>query len=111
VEFRDRRWFEERVYSLLRENGAALVLVDNPWMPKLDVVTSGFTYIRWQGDRRRINGDTGRAEVEREGDLKEWSVRIKDFLQEEIGVYGYFSKFYSGHPPLDVASLLSQLGH
>ena len=110
VEFRDRGWLEEKVYALLRERGIALVLVDHPLMPALDVVTSDFTYIRWQGDRRKVRGDTGRAEIDRKGDLNGWARRITGFLESSIGVYGYFSKFYSGHPPEDVEYLLEQLG-
>jgi uncharacterized protein YecE (DUF72 family) len=110
VEFRDRGWLEERIYVLLREREVALVLVDHPWMPSLDVVTSDFVYIRWQGDRRKVSGDTGRAEVDRKGDLNEWAKRITGFLESSLDVYGYFSKFFSGYPPEDIAYLLEQLG-
>lgn len=109
VEFRNRGWLEDKVYNMLRENGIALVLVDHPWMPSLEEVTSSFTYLRWQGDRRNVKGDRGRVERDRRENLRKWADRLESFLEKSIEVYGYFSKFFSGHPPTDAKQLLEHL--
>lgn len=107
LEIRDKRWLGEELYSLLRDRNVALALVEAPWMFLEDVVTSDFVYIRWEGNRRKIHGDLGRVEVDRSVDLARWVVRIKGFLKNSIEVFGYFSKYYSGHPPTDVGYLLN----
>jgi len=106
VEFRDRGWFDLSVYELLKEYGVALVLVDNSWMPELGVMTAYFSYIRWQGDRRQVGGESGKVEIDRSSDIAKWAERISRFLDESIDAYGFFSKFYSGHPPTDAKLLL-----
>lgn len=106
VEFRDKRWLTDEIFETLMDNGVALVLVDNSCMPTLEEVTSSFVYLRWQGDRRQVKGDTGSIELDRGEDLKRWAESIKGFLERPVEVYGYFSKFFSGHPPTDVKQLL-----
>lgn len=109
VEFRDRGWLDVSVYERLEEYGVALVLVDHPWIPEVEVVTADFTYIRWQGDRRQVDGESGKVERDRSSDNEMWAGRIARFLDESVDVYGYFSKFYSGHPPTDARQLLERL--
>ena len=109
VEFRDRGWLDASVYERLEEYGVALVLVDHPWIPEAEVVTADFTYIRWQGDRKLVGGESGKVERDRSSDNERWAERIAKFLDESINVYGYFSKFYSGHPPTDAKLLLECL--
>jgi uncharacterized protein YecE (DUF72 family) len=106
IEVRNKKWLEERFYSLLREHGIALVLMDHPWMPDMDTITADFTYIRWEGDRKKVKGDLGKIERDRSRDIKEWSGKVKGFLDDSVEVYGYFSKNYSGYPPGDVQRLL-----
>jgi uncharacterized protein YecE (DUF72 family) len=109
VEFRHRSWFKEETQNMLRDLGVALVQVDHPWMPKAEVVTSEFTYIRWQGDRRNITGDKGRVERDRSQEIKKWTEKIHRLLEESVDIFGYFSKYYSGHPPTDARQLLKVL--
>ena len=93
---------------MLRDNGVALALIDHPWMPKMNTITADFTYIRWEGDRNKINGKLGKVERDRSNDIKEWGAKIRDFL-DSVEVFGYFSKTYSGYPPGDVRMLLDLL--
>jgi uncharacterized protein YecE (DUF72 family) len=62
VEVRNKGWLSEKMYSVLRQHGVALALVDHAWMPRPheyfemgDPVTADFTYIRWLGDPVRIH--------------------------------------------------------
>ncbi len=106
VEFRNKGWFIERNYCLLRDHQIALVNVEHPWMPTSDETTADFVYIRWQGDRRKVKGDSGRTEKDRSEDNSRWAFRIVEHLRNDLDVYGYVSKFYSGHPPTDAKQLL-----
>ena len=92
MEFKDRAWLDASVYECLEKYGVALVLVDNPWMPEVEVVTTDFTYIRWQGDRKQVGAESGRVERDRSSDIDRWAEKIAGFLNESIDVYGYFSR-------------------
>jgi len=109
VEPRHKTLFDEKFYAFLRDRGVCLALVDHPFMPKIQTVTTDFTYIRLEGDRKKIKGITGKAEIDRSADLKLWSERIRKFHEASLDVYVYCSKFYSGHSPSDARTLLNLL--
>ena len=108
VEVRDKNWFNNELSSLLRDNGIAIALLEHPWLPKIEVLTSGFVYIRWEGDHRKVSGTTGKVERDRTADIEKWAIKIKS-LAVEHEVYGFFSKYFSGHPPTDAKLMNSQL--
>jgi uncharacterized protein YecE (DUF72 family) len=107
VEVRNKKLLGDKLYSLLKENGVALAI--NPLMPETDQVTADFVYVRWEGDRRKVNGELGKVEVDRTDDIKKWATKINKFLVETKEVFGYFSKYYSGHPPTDARKLVESL--
>jgi uncharacterized protein YecE (DUF72 family) len=109
VEVRNKELLEERFYSLLRENGVALAFLDRSSMPKIEELTADFVYIRWEGDRRKVSGTLGKVEVDRTIDFKQWATRIRSLLDLTTDIFGYFSKYYSGHPPTDAKQLLNLL--
>lgn len=109
VEVRNDKLLNERLYSLLRENGVALPLVDSPFVPRADIATADFGYIRWEGDRRKVKGTLGRVEVDRTADIRKSAEKVNALLEKGVEVFGYFSKYYSGHPPTDVHQLLGFL--
>jgi uncharacterized protein YecE (DUF72 family) len=109
VEVKHKSWLEERFYSMLRENNVALASTDVPWMPELNEVTADFAYLRWEGNRKKVKGTTGKVEREREAEILEWAEKVKGLLDDSVEVFGYFSKYYSGHSPTDVKLLLSSL--
>jgi len=111
VEVRNKKLLDDNLYSLLRNNGVALAIVDHPLMPKLDETTADFAYIRWEGDRRKVKGTVGEIEVERNNDIRAWAEKIKTLLDNSMEVFGYFSKYYSGHPPSDAKQLLQLLNY
>ncbi len=109
VEIKNKKWLDENFYDLLKDNGVALALIDHPWMPEMSTITADFTYIRWEGDRRKIKGTAGIVERDRSGDIRDWGMKIKGFVENSVEVFGYFSKTYSGYPPGDVRALLDIL--
>jgi len=109
VEVRNKKLLNEPFYSLLRENETAFALVEQPFMPTTEVMTSDLVYIRLEGDRRKVNGTLGRVEIDRTDDTKRWAEKIRNFLDAKTEVFVYFSKFYSGYPPADAKQLAAQL--
>ena len=100
AEFRNKAWFTEETFRLLRDHGVALTLTNR--MSKLDVVTSDFSYLRLEGDRKVVNGEKGEAELDKHAETSEWAAKAKKHLEIGRDVYVYFSKYYSGYPPADV---------
>jgi len=109
VEVKNRKMLDERLYSILRDKGIALAFVDHPFMPKIDVLTAGFAYIRLEGDKRKIKGTSGKVERDRTADTKEWARKIRKLLDDSTEVFAYCNKYYSGHSPTDANALLDYL--
>ena len=106
VEVRSKKLLNDNLYSILKDNDVALAWVESPFMPANDLVTSDFIYVRWEGDRKKVNGTLGKTEIDRRSDLKPWASKLKLFSDSNLDVFGYFSKYYSGHPPTDIHELL-----
>lgn len=109
-EVRNKSWLIDQFYSFLIENNLSLVLGDSPWLDEIEKITSDFVYFRWEGNRKQTKGTKGIIEKDRTDDLKYWSQKIMS-LPHELEVYGYFSKYFSGHPPTDVKQLLTYLSN
>ncbi|MDG6223662.1 MAG: DUF72 domain-containing protein [Candidatus Bathyarchaeota archaeon] len=107
-EIRNKSWYNEKFYSLLEQNKIALVLGDSPWINKLNMVTTDFTYFRWEGNRMQIKGTLGKVEKERTEDTQKWGKKIQQLSNKTV-IFGYFSKYYSGYPPTDAKQLLNYL--
>ncbi len=56
VEIRNRKWLGEKFYEMLRKDGIGLALIEHPWMPRLNVITSNTLYVRFLGDRKIHQG-------------------------------------------------------
>lgn len=113
LEVRNKGWISEPFLDLLREHKIALALIDHPWMPpvqqllqKFDVVTAGFTYIRFLGDRKGIEEKTqhwDRILVDREREMEAWIPEIRRLLARRLTVYAYFNNHYAGFAPGSIA--------
>jgi uncharacterized protein YecE (DUF72 family) len=109
VEFRHSDWFRDETYRLLRDHDIALVQVEHPKWRTESELTADFTYIRWEGDRKKVGGEKGIVEMDRGGDTMRWGESISALLGEGIAVFGFFSKFYSGYPVSDIRLLQKAL--
>jgi len=103
VEVRNKDWTGTKLSFLLGQKSVAQVLVGQPVLEP----TAGFVYMRWEGDRSKVNGTLGDVEVDRTEDIGKIAVAVKNFLDRHLEVFGYFSKYYSGFPPSDVQQLLN----
>ncbi|MGE5188110.1 MAG: DUF72 domain-containing protein [Betaproteobacteria bacterium] len=110
VEVRNKSWLSPEFYQLLKRHNVALVWPDSPRMPQSSEKTADFLYIRWEGNRKLVNGTLGKIEVDRKADLAVWAQKIKPYLNDGTRVFGYFGKYFSGSPPSDVVQLEGFLG-
>lgn len=86
VEFRNRSWYDEKVYKLLNKYKTALVIQDIPKSstPMIDHETD-FIYLRF-------HGPTGNyRESYSDSFLSEYSSYIKEWMKEGKTVYAYFN--------------------
>ncbi len=105
VEVRNKSWLTSHFYDLLRSQRVALAWTDSPRMEPTEEVTADFLYIRWEGNRKAVNGTLGKVEKNRDDDLAKWAQQLKLYLKQGLEVYGYFGKYFSGYPPLDASTL------
>jgi uncharacterized protein YecE (DUF72 family) len=109
VEVRDRGWLAPPLYRLLSRTGVALVLQDIQYMPRLDVLTTDFTYVRWIGQRDRVPGPFNRVVIDRGRELDWWAERVANWLSQGIRVYCFANNHYQGYAPATVADFLARL--
>jgi uncharacterized protein YecE (DUF72 family) len=112
IEIRNKTWFNAVLADLLRDYKIALVLQDSPLMPRpwefkeeVDFVTADFVYVRWLGDRKRIEEQTNtwdKTVVDRHEDLTKWVELFRQFLSRDLKVYAYANNHYAGNSPATV---------
>jgi uncharacterized protein YecE (DUF72 family) len=108
VEVRSKSWLDnEDFFNFLIDNRIALVWAEGPLTPDAAKVATDFLYLRWEGNRKKVNGTLGKIEVDKKSDLDSWATRLAFLLGQGIDVFGYFGKYYSGFPPSDVTYLQS----
>ncbi len=111
VELRNKKWLEhEDVFERMQEQNIALCLIDHPWMPRLTTTTADFSYIRFLGDRKKIEDDFSYVRNDREKELTWWQDLIDDVAGEGKDLFAYFNNHYSGHAPSTAFRLMELLG-
>lgn len=113
VEVRNKGLVTPRYLDMLRKQGAAFTLIDHPWferpgklMAKHDVLTADFSYVRWLGDRYKIEEVTknwDKVVVDREREMEEWAKVIAQLLARNVRVYAFANNHFSGHAPASLA--------
>jgi uncharacterized protein YecE (DUF72 family) len=106
VEVRNKSLLNSETYAVLRDSNVALVWVDAAKMPQVTEATADFVFVRWVGDRKTVMGKLGKTETDQTSKIHEWAEKLIALARGGTEVYGYFSKYYSGFPPDDVAELL-----
>lgn len=109
VEVRNPEWVGAPLREVLARHGAAMVLVDQGWMPhgdevaaRLDPVTADFAYVRLLGDREGIEAITktwDREVIDRTDRLRRWAVFLARLQASGVRTYVYVNNHYAGHAP------------
>jgi uncharacterized protein YecE (DUF72 family) len=103
-EFRHPSWFTSRVYTLLRDHGAALVIGDDPTRPfQTHERTADWTYIRFHRGNRGRGGNYSRSEIET------WARRIGQW-RRRTEVFAYFNNDWEGYALKNARLLKERLG-
>jgi uncharacterized protein YecE (DUF72 family) len=111
IEVRNKSWLNQDFYKLLRDNRVALAWSEAPLMMDINEVTTDFLYMRWEGDRKAVNGTLGKIELDRTADLQRWTGTLEPYLSRGMEVFGYFGKYFSGYPPSDIKTLSKLLNN
>ncbi len=110
VEVRHRGWLNEAFFELLAKHRVALALTDYEYMPKLDRVTTDFTYIRWLGSRQAIpEGQYDRVLIQREKELDHWRNVIMRLVEQGVTIWAFANNHFQGHSPYTVRSMMERL--
>ncbi len=110
AEFRHRSWYREETYSLLRERGVALSLTDHASVPRVDVATAPFVYVRLLGSHDAPWEDFSEVRVDRAEDLRAWAERLKTQLAAGRKLFVFANNHYQGHSPATARALRDLLG-
>ncbi len=106
VELRNQAMLCLELYKTLREHNVVLAWADSFSNPAVSEMTGGFIYLRWEGDRKKVNGTLGRVEIDQTGYTETWAKKLRTYEGKETQIFGYFSKYYSGLPTEDARQLL-----
>ncbi|MCM8784073.1 MAG: DUF72 domain-containing protein [Candidatus Omnitrophica bacterium] len=90
-EFRHSSWFNEEVYTLLRNYNFSLCIAHSPFWPMVEIVTSDFIYLRFHG------GKTLYGSEYTEKELKFWVDKAKIWIEKGIDLYAYFNNDACGY--------------
>ncbi len=101
-EFREKSWFSEEIYGILRKYNAALVIADSPAWPSEEVITADFVYYRMHGPGGLYSSRYGRE------DLGRLAAKIRD-LQNLKDIYVYFNNDFAGFAAENAKELIGLL--
>jgi uncharacterized protein YecE (DUF72 family) len=88
-EFRDKSWFEEKVFDLMNSKGAGFVVNDSGRFPSHEVITGKVAYIRFHGPTKLYASNYSDEQ------LSEWAKAIKEYKKNHE-VYCYFNNDVGG---------------
>jgi len=69
-------------------------------MSREGMLTTDFVYLRWLGDRYKIEEQTeswDRILIDRSREMEHWIPAIRKMLEQDRSVYGYFNNHYAGY--------------
>jgi uncharacterized protein YecE (DUF72 family) len=109
VELRHRSWVRDETFERLREAGVAWTAADLHYMPRMVELTADFLYVRWLGERRRIER-LHAVQIDRSAELDAWADKLNEVASRVQRIYGFANNHYSGHAPADIRYLRAALG-
>jgi uncharacterized protein YecE (DUF72 family) len=115
IEIRNPDWLDAELANLLRDQRIALVLQDRSLMPSpsaldFDPITTGWTYIRWLGDRKAIEERTttwDKTVIDRTAELGSWVDYCDQTRRRGVLIYAYANNHFGGHAPTTIEQFRS----
>ncbi len=105
IEVRNRTMLCPELYKTLRRLNVALAWADSFSNPAVLEKTGEFIYVRWEGDRKKVNGTLGKVEADQTSYTETWAEKLRSCEYKGTQIFGYFSKYYSGLPTEDAQQL------
>lgn len=102
-EFRDERWFNERIFSILRDHQAAFCIYHLKGRLSPKEVTSDFVYIRLHGPDGAYQGNYSTE------DLAGWAGAISSWSRQGKKIFCYFDNDEEGFAPQNATRLKDML--
>lgn len=102
-EFREHSWFNNEVYSVLKERNIGLCIYHMPDFQSPIKVTASFAYMRFHGTGFLYGGRYTRRELLR------WADIMKGFMKRGVDVYAYFNNDASGYAVINAMELKEML--
>ena len=105
VEFRNNRWLDTKVLSLLKGSNIGFCNVDEPHfkglLPATDICTSDTGYIRFHGRNEQFWWEHENAfqrydYMYKQEELIEWVPRMQNITEKSKKVFVYFNNHYKG---------------
>jgi uncharacterized protein YecE (DUF72 family) len=103
-EFRDPSWFDERVYTALREHGAAFCIYNLNGRLSPQEVTAGTVYVRLHGPDGAYQGRYGSEQ------LSNWAEAFSVWSHQGREIYCYFDNDQAGYATMDARELIEIVG-
>jgi uncharacterized protein YecE (DUF72 family) len=98
-EFRDRSWYDGKVFAALTDHAAALCIHDLAGRPSPVETTTDFVYLRLHGPDDPYRGKYGKAV------LRGWADRLARWNAEGLDVYCYFNNDEKAYAIADALAL------
>jgi uncharacterized protein YecE (DUF72 family) len=102
-EFRDKSWFVDGTFDVLRRHGVALCSFDSPKLECPLVATAAFAYIRFHGSGAAHGGNYSHRI------LRRWAERLRWLAKDLDDVYVYFNNDAFGHAVRNAETLSKML--
>lgn len=104
IEFRNKYWFADETYQLLRRHNVALVAGQSSRYPLMRHVTADVAYIRMHGPDKLF------ASSYTTDQLTEWAEYIKSIASDTDRIYVYFNNDFHGYALKNAQELQRLLG-
>ena len=109
LEVRHSSWFNDTVYSFLRENNISLVWSVRDKLQSPSIVTSDQVYVRFIGDRSISETDFGKVVKDRRKEMLEYVKQVRDTQDKNSNIYDVlisFNNHFAGFGPQSVNDFL-----
>lgn len=106
VELRHPSWYDEAVFALLEEHGAAYCVMSGAHLPCVLRATAGFVHVRLHGP----DHDHLYAGSYSDADLAWWAERVREWEAAGRDVFVYFNNDGHGHAVRNAWTLRHLLG-
>jgi uncharacterized protein YecE (DUF72 family) len=83
IEVRHPSWFNDMGYSFFRNNNTSLVWSQMDKLQTPPIVTSDFVYLRLIGNRRLVEDQFGKIQIDNTEEINRWAEKMKEIKQNE----------------------------